>query len=261
MGFMKSALHLVLLPQVAIALAAGVSGGLRGRASGSGTTCSDEVELRISSGTSTSICYSRGFLYRGGSCRESQDGTSCIDFEPLEDAASEVFIVASHVKTPQIVYYSGYVDVGDVFALKEGGDLPDVYNMTIYKDHSQASMLQTLVVEAPCYIDDFESLPAAPIQLAFTATEPSFSYQLTMQAKSTGQQNELLWRIQSLRAVEPESEEILPQNELAVFGGTETFVMHLDAPENTIAVVAQVVSSSGHECTLEARAAKGISAF
>jgi hypothetical protein len=103
-----------------------------------------------------------GMLFKGGSCNQSQtsqlsrpDWYECRDFgegpPTVEGTASYIVITARY--DPSIVYHRGYVAVGDLYNLRDGGNLfvPD-QNITIYSSDRTGpkTMLQTLVYHSSC---------------------------------------------------------------------------------------------------------------
>lgn len=256
-------LSLLQLPQVATAALASLGPS-------AASSCTEKVSLSLSLvGETRGLCYSKGFLYRGGRCSEYTE-LSCQDLDSsLSSSASsssnkESYVVVSHPEDPSLVYYEGYLNPGDYFYVRDGLDLPDTHNVTVYEDERMSRMVQTMRVYSPCqdHHVDLESLPTSTVQLVFTAVEPSIPYQV-MLMKNNGiirQQEEdndtaSVWTVESLQTVQPKREDVYLQDGARHhFGGrkNQIFQMELKASEMPIEVVAQVVSPTGERCVLEA---------
>lgn len=101
-------------------------------------------------------------LYTGGTCSQSAtsqlsrpDWFSCVDVgsgPPTEEGTAS-YIVVTAKNDPTIVYYRGYVAVGDKYDLYDGGQLFVAdQNITIYSSDEVGpdTMLQTLVYHCSC---------------------------------------------------------------------------------------------------------------
>ena len=100
------------------------------------------------------------FKYNGGDCSQSfnlQPATlfQCFDYNGAPPTAEGElsYLIATDIKGLGIIYFEGYVGVGDVFLLDDGDNRVDAnMNVTIYKDESVGfdNFLQTIVYHSSC---------------------------------------------------------------------------------------------------------------
>lgn len=113
--------------------------------------------------------------FNGGDCAESRNFQTknifaCVDYNgsPSMDIGSEAFIVVNDAKGKNIMYYEGYLNVGEIFDItNNGNELEEILNVTIYSSHGKSSLdiLQTMVFHSSCLEDLFLKDTFGSIQL------------------------------------------------------------------------------------------------